>query len=178
MQTQTYLVEFYHTLWKACHLESSYNFTKELLFLTNNLPYEVNISKLASYLELNKSTVINYLNAMKNAELVHLLYADNKSVTKMQKPDKIYAHNTNILYALSTNNVFGTIRECFVVNQLSVMHTVEYGKITFEVCGFVIINRILVFEPGFAKPKLSISFRCFLEGGVEAFTKMMYERFA
>jgi predicted AAA+ superfamily ATPase len=99
-----------------------------MLFLANNVPYDVNIAKLASYLELNKNTVLSYLSSMQKAELLHLLYADNKSVTKMQKPDKIYVHNPNMLCALSSNLNVGTLRECFVVNQLSVDHTVEYGK--------------------------------------------------
>lgn len=116
-----------------------------LMFLAGNLPYEVNISKLASYLELNKATVLSYLSVMHKAELLHLLYSDNKSVTKMQKPDKIYIHNTNLLYALTDSCHTGTVRECFVVNQLGAMHTVEYGRnigdfkvdghITFEVGG-------------------------------------------
>ncbi len=46
----------------------------------------------------------------------------------MQKPDRIYIHNPNILYALSSQRNIDTIRECFVVNQLSTKHTVEYGK--------------------------------------------------
>ena len=99
-----------------------------MMFLANNVPYDVNIAKLASYLELNKNTVLSYLASMQKAELLHLLYADNKSVTKMQKPDKIYVHNPNMLCALSSNQNVGTQRECFVVNQLSVDHTVEYGK--------------------------------------------------
>ena len=99
-----------------------------MLFLANNVPYDVNIAKLASYLELNKNTVLSYLSSMQRAELLHLLYADNKSVTKMQKPDKIYVHNPNILCALSSKLNVGTQRECFVVNQLAVGHTVEYGK--------------------------------------------------
>lgn len=99
-----------------------------LLYLAANVPYEVNISKLASYLELNKNTVLNYLNSLQRAELLHLLYSDNKSVTKMQKPDKIFIHNTNMLCALAEETVIGTLRECFVVNQLSVGHTIEYGK--------------------------------------------------
>ncbi len=116
-----------------------------LLFLSNNIPYEVNIAKLASYLELNKNTVLSYLGSMKKAELLHLIYSDNKSVTKMQKPDKIYIHNPNLLHALGQSENIGTIRECFVVNQLSVGHSVEYGntigdfkidgKITMEVGG-------------------------------------------
>ena len=99
-----------------------------MLFLANNVPYDVNIAKLASYLELNKNTVLSYLSSMQRAELLHLLYADNKSVTKMQKPDKIYVHNPNMLCALTSNLNVGTQRECFVVNQLAVGHTVEYGK--------------------------------------------------
>ena len=57
-----------------------------LMFLCDNVPYEVNIAKLASYLELNKATVLSYLSGMKKAELLHLLYSSNVSVTKMQKP--------------------------------------------------------------------------------------------
>jgi len=116
-----------------------------LLFLAEHIPYEVNIAKLSSYLELNKQTVLNYLNCMKKAELLHLLFTDNKSVTKMQKPDKVYIHNPNLMCTLGQENKIGTLRECFVVNQLSVSHEVEYGKtqgdfkvdgrITFEVGG-------------------------------------------
>ena len=99
-----------------------------LLFLANNVPYDVSIAKLASYLEINKNTVLSYLSSMQKAELLNLLYTDNKSVTKMQKPDKIYLHNPNLHYALSTEQKIGTIRECFVVNQLSNSHNIEYGK--------------------------------------------------
>jgi predicted AAA+ superfamily ATPase len=99
-----------------------------LMFLCNNVPYEVNIAKLASYLELNKATVLSYLSSMDKAELLNLLYSSVVSVTKMQKPDKIYIQNPNILYALCTRENIGTVRECFFVNQLSRNHTVEYGK--------------------------------------------------
>lgn len=116
-----------------------------LLFLSDNIPYDVNIAKLASYLELNKATVLAYLSAMQKAELLQLLYTDNKSVTKMQKPDKILIHNTNMLCAFAQHYKIGTVRECFVVNQLMANHTVEYGntvgdfkvdgRLTFEVGG-------------------------------------------
>lgn len=98
------------------------------VYLSNNLPYEVNISKLSSYLEFNKQTVLSYLNSMHKAGLLHLIYTDNKSVTKMQKPDQIFIHNTNMLNAIAQSANIGTIRECFAVNQLSVNHTVEYSK--------------------------------------------------
>ena len=130
-----------------CGVEPAY--TRKLkammMYLADNPPYEVNIVKLAAYLEINKTTVLSYLASMQRAELLHLLYADNKSVGKMQKPDKIYIHNPNVLHALGKQFNIGTLRECFAVNQLSVGHTVEYskthgdfkvdGKITFEVGG-------------------------------------------
>lgn len=129
-----------------CGVEPAYTrkLKAMLIFLAQNLPYEVNIAKLASYLELNKQTVLSYLASMQRAELLHLLYADNKSVTKMQKPDKIFIHNTNMLYALGTSTLIGTVRECFAVNQLSVSHVVEYGKQTGD---FKVDGRI-VFEVG------------------------------
>lgn len=113
-----------------CGVEPAYTrkLKAMLMFLASSIPYEVNISKLASYLEISKNTVLSYLDSMNRAELIHLLYADNKTVTRMQKPDKIFIHNPNLLYALAENCQIGTIRECFVVNQLSVNHTVEYGK--------------------------------------------------
>ena len=130
-----------------CGVEPAY--TRKLkammMFLATNNPYEVNIAKLASYLEISKNTVLSYLAAMHRAELLHMLYADNKSVTKMQKPDKIYLMNPNLFYALGDMPNIGTIRECFAVNQLAAKHTVEYkktqgdfhvdGKYTFEVGG-------------------------------------------
>lgn len=112
-----------------------------LMYLSDNVPYEVNIAKLASYLEINKNTVLSYLSSMSRAELIHLLYADNKSVTKLQKPDKIYIHNPNVLCALSSQRRIGTLRECFVLNQLSIEHTVEYGK---DKGDFKIDGRIVV----------------------------------
>lgn len=115
---------------KFCNVDVAYTrkIKAMLLFIASNVPYEVNIAKLSAYLELNKATVLNYLSALNRAELIHLLYSDNSSVTKMQRPDKIYIHNPNILYALSDNAKTGSVRECFAVNQLSASHDVEYGK--------------------------------------------------
>lgn len=118
-----------------CGVEPAYTrkLKAMLMYLADNLPYEVNISKLSSYLEISKLTVLSYLSSLEKAELIHLLYADNKSVTKMQKPDKIFLHNPNLLYALGSLVNIGTIRECFFVNQLSVNHELEYGKSTGDI---------------------------------------------
>lgn len=97
--------------------------------LAQQIPYEVDITKLASISGLQRNTVIEYLGHLKDAKLLNLLYSDLISVKKLQKPDKIYLENPNLLYALATTPVkVGTVRECFAVNQLNYQHTVEYGK--------------------------------------------------
>ena len=97
--------------------------------ISTSVPFEVDITKMATVIGVHRNTVIEYLNHLENAQLMHLLYADIKSVKKMQKPDKIFLENSNLLYALANSQVqIGTAREVFVVNQLSYQHTVEYGK--------------------------------------------------
>lgn len=89
--------------------------------------------------------MIVYLQNLDRAELLKLLYSDLASVKKMQKPDKIYLQNPNLLYAIASTSVqIGTARETFVVNQLSVNHEVEYGKAQ----GDFVVDQKYTFEVG------------------------------
>ena len=114
--------------------------------LASSVPYEVDITKLAGIIGLTRNSVITYLQNLNRAELLKLLYSDLASVKKMQKPDKIYLQNPNLLYAIASTSVqIDTARETFAVNQLAVNHEVEYGrtqgdfvvdhKYTFEIGG-------------------------------------------
>ncbi len=97
--------------------------------LATSVPFEVDISKLATTIGVHRNTVISYLYDMDKAELINMLFSDLLSVKKMQKPDKIYLDNPNLLYALASQPVKkGTVRETFVVNQLAYLHQIEYGK--------------------------------------------------
>jgi len=97
--------------------------------LATTVPFEVDISKLASMIEVHRNTVIEYLSHLGRARVINLLYSQIATIKKMQKPDKIYLENPNLMYALATDEVkIGTVRETFVVNQLSRDHVVEYGK--------------------------------------------------
>jgi hypothetical protein len=63
----------------------------------------------------------------------------------MNKPEKIYLNNANLIYSLTNSQVnYGTIRETFFYNQLSLYHTIFYSdkgdfwvdeKYTFEIGG-------------------------------------------
>lgn len=111
--------------------------------LATSVPFEVDITKLSTTIGIHRNTVVEYLNNLQKAKLLNLLYSDLLSVKKMQKPDKIYLDNPNLLYALASHPVkVGTARETFVVNQLSYMHEVEYGRKTgdFKVNGKYILE--------------------------------------
>ena len=120
---------------------------KSLLgILSSEVPFMVDITKLSALAELSRTTILAYLQYLDRAKLIHLLYSDNDSIKKLQKPDKIYMENTNLLYALTFKDVNkGTLREVFMVNQLSYLHRVEYctrsadytidSKYTIEVGG-------------------------------------------
>jgi len=97
--------------------------------LATTIPFEVNISKLATMIEVQRNTVVEYLSYLGRARVLNLLYSQIATVKKIQKPDKIYLENPNLIYALGTDSInMGTVRETFVVNQLSYGHTIEYGK--------------------------------------------------
>ena len=117
-----------------------------LTILCASVPFQVDITKLATQSGLKRDTIINYLSYLDKAKLIRLLYSDLKNIKRMQKPDKIYIDNTNLLNAWATTPIqIGTIRETFVANQLSANHVVEFrktngdflvdSKYTFEVGG-------------------------------------------
>ena len=97
--------------------------------LSSIVPFTVDATKMAKLIGINRNTVVEYLYHLGKSKLLNLLFSDLINVKKMQKPDKIYLENSNMLYALSSRPVdIGTARETFAVNQLSFGHTVEYGK--------------------------------------------------
>jgi len=116
-----------------------------LAVLASNVPMQVDISKLSVMLELSRPTLLGYLQHLNDARLLNLLYSDESSVKKLQKPDKIYLENPNLLEALTLDQVnVGTLRESFLCGQLRTAHRVEYthsgdflvdGKWTIEVGG-------------------------------------------
>ncbi len=81
---------------------------KQLLYIiASQMPFQPNISKLAADIETSRATVMNYLKYLENARLIHLLTKQSDTSVK-KKPSKIYLHNTNLLYAISPDNV----RDC------------------------------------------------------------------
>lgn len=113
--------------------------------LSSSEPFEVDITKLSQLTSLKRETILGYLNYMQKAKLVNLLYCDLNNVKRLQKPDKIYIENSNLLCTLANTPVKkGTLRETFAVNQLSYRHRIEYKKS----CGDFLIDGKYTIEVG------------------------------
>lgn len=73
-----------------------------LNILARGVPMTVDINRLATVTGMTRGTVLTYLQHLSSSKLIRLLYSDEESVKKMQKPDKILLDNTNLIYALSS----------------------------------------------------------------------------
>ena len=81
-------------------------------------PYELNISKLAQKIEINRNTLYQYIYYLNRGKVFNILHHSAKGDNVFAKPAKIYLANTNLNYAYCSNIEIGTIRESFFVNQL------------------------------------------------------------
>lgn len=104
---------------------------KFLAIIAESSPFMLNMSKISSAMELNRTTLLSYLKSLTDAKLINSLYKDLKGVSSLQKPDKIFLENTNLMYLYQGKNVEeGNIRETFLVNQLSYNQIVEFSEVT------------------------------------------------
>jgi hypothetical protein len=123
---------------------------KLLHIIATETPFTPNVSKLAALVETSRATIMNYLNYLKNAKLIHLLYS-NGDDEQMKKPDKVYLHNTNLLYAIAPNNTDSlNLRQTFFYNQVDYICDVKSSQVA-DFCinnkyHFVVGGRKL--EPG------------------------------
>lgn len=98
---------------------------KLLHIIASETPFTPNVSKLAASVQTSRATVMNYLNYLKNARLIQLLYS-NGDEDQMKKPDKVYLHNTNLIYAIAPNNTESlNLRHTFFYNQVGYQHKLK-----------------------------------------------------
>jgi len=128
-------------------IEAAYVFKlKELLsVISTSVPFTPNVSKLAEKLSINRSTILSYLHYFHEVRLTNNLFKEASGISKLQKPQKIYLENPNLMQILSPNNVnIGNVRETFFANQVGFNHRLQYAnkgdflvdeKYTFEIGG-------------------------------------------
>jgi predicted AAA+ superfamily ATPase len=98
---------------------------RKLLYLLSLLvPESPNISQLSHEIGTSRATVMNYIKYLKDARLVNLLYPLNEEFPK--KPERIYLHNPNLMYATRMINVDEQVlRETFFYNQVNKSYKVN-----------------------------------------------------
>jgi predicted AAA+ superfamily ATPase len=117
---------------------------RALRLIAGAMPYQPNISKLAEAVELNRNTLLQYLLFLEKAGVIFNLYASGSFYGKLTKPGKILLHHPNLIYALSAELPdSGSVRECFIVNQLRSQFKVELAE-----KGDFLVNEKYVFEVG------------------------------
>ncbi|MBX2963053.1 MAG: AAA family ATPase [Cyclobacteriaceae bacterium] len=118
---------------------------KQLLYIiSTSVPFIPNINKISERIGLNRVTLLRYLNYLHEIKLTHNLYKDAKGISKLQKPNKIFLENTNLMYALAPDHTNpGNLRESFFANQLTNSHQIEFA----EEADFI-IDHLYAFEVG------------------------------
>lgn len=128
-------------------VESAYVYKiKQLLYvISESAPFIPNITKLSERIGITRNSLLAYLNALHESRLTFSAQKPGNGMNILQKPDKVYLENPNLMYALADKQTdIGNVRETFFANQLRKSHQVNLseasdflidGKYTFEVGG-------------------------------------------
>lgn len=118
---------------------------KRLLFIiSSNVPFTPNVLKISESIGINRNALVRALQLLDRAALIRTVYKTTRSISLLNKPDKLWMHNTNLMYAISGEQVeIGTIRETFFMQHLANAHQISLPK-----KGDILIDDTYVFEIG------------------------------
>jgi len=112
------------------HYETGVKLKKLLGVIATSPPYTSKIKHISEVLRIKDyRRTLKLIDYLEKAELVLQLKQQAKGNKILQKPDKIYLNNTNLMYALEIASIeTGTVRETFFFNQLTEKHRVLFPK--------------------------------------------------
>jgi len=119
---------------------------KKLLFaISTSVPFTPNISKLSERTGISRNALVKALYYLHKARLIIILNKNNKGISILSKPDKIFINNPNLQFAIARDHInIGSLRESFFANQLQGLHKINIAekgdfiiddKFTFEIGG-------------------------------------------
>lgn len=117
---------------------------KLLIAIASSAPFTPNITKLSERVGLSRNLLVQSIRILERAGLVNELYSDSWGIGSLTKPEKLYLNNTNLMYALASDNVnIGNLRETFFLNQFKGLHHINLAdKVDF------LVDQTYVFEIG------------------------------
>jgi hypothetical protein len=118
---------------------------KSLLYIiSQSVPFKPNISTLSLKVESKRESLLYFLDILERAQVINLLRNDVKGISRLNKPDKIYLGNTNLIHAYAEGKPDkGNERETFFYSQCKV----RYGIKSHHTADFNLDNN-LIFEVG------------------------------
>jgi hypothetical protein len=125
-------------------IKNTIKLKKLVKLICGSEPFEINITKLAQKMEIDRTTLYQYINYLNLGNVFNILKSKTRGDSIFVKPEKIYLHNTNLNYCYCENQKIGTIRETFIISQLVYFYDLEYPargdlivdkKYTFEIGG-------------------------------------------
>jgi len=121
------------------------NKIKQLLYvISESSPFKPNIEKLSERIGIARNTLKEYIYYLGEALVLNLLTQSGKGISRLSKPEKIFLHHPNLMFALAGSfSDTGTLRETFFVNQVSFNHTVNHSR-----QGDFLVDNRFIFETG------------------------------
>ena len=118
---------------------------KLLMVIAKSAPFIANTTELAGVIGIARQTLLSYFDYLEESMLIKQLFKESRGMGNLQKPDKLFLENTNLMYALCDEKIeIGNVRETFVLNQLKKKYEVLFStesdfyvenKYTFEIGG-------------------------------------------
>jgi len=113
-----------------------------LKVISASVPFIPDMKKLKGIIGVgDERTLKNYLKYLEDAGLIKMLMKSSKGLKSIEKPEKIYLDNSNLLFTSKAN--IGTVRETFFMNQVSKEHEIIAPK-----SGDFLVDKKYLFEVG------------------------------
>lgn len=112
--------------------------------VADSVPFKPNMSTIATTIKADRNLLPDYFDLMEKAGMIAQLRESTKGIRSLGKVEKVYLDNTNLAFALSTEQPdTGNLRETFFFNQMRVGQQVYNSPIsdflisgkTFEIGG-------------------------------------------
>lgn len=99
-----------------------------LMIISEQVPFEPNMSTLWKQLDTNNELGLRMLYALDKTQILGLLTAKAKNYKHLLKPDRIFLGNTNLMHVLCSHVDKGNERETFFYSQLIVKNQARHPK--------------------------------------------------
>lgn len=100
--------------------------TKLLRIISASVPFYPDLNKLTELTDVgDQRTLKTYLKYLEDSGLIIGLSRSGRGLREMEKPEKIFLNNPNLIYAFAPNTDIGAIRETFFLNMLGGTHMVK-----------------------------------------------------